>query len=69
MPAEFLQQINGRFRSRRLAVFAISLFAVFAIAQQAKDPVLDGWDSQFSNAPLQAQTMVARSRVQAEIDA
>lgn len=49
--------------------FAILFYAASAVAQQPKDPVLDRWDSQFFAAPLQAQTIATRNRVQAEIDA
>jgi len=63
-----MHQINRHVWTCRLAVFALYMCTSSAMAQQ-KDPVLDGWDSQFSDAPLQAQTIAARNRVQAEIDA
>jgi thiol-disulfide isomerase/thioredoxin len=69
MPLRSFQQVNRRIRSRRLAAFAICLCAVSVVAQQPKDPVLDGWNSQYFNAPVQAKTIAVRNRVQAEIDA
>jgi thiol-disulfide isomerase/thioredoxin len=69
MPPRSLQQVSEGFWPRRLAAFAICFCAALAVGQLPKDPVLDGWDSQYFSAPLQAQTIAARNRVQAEIDA
>lgn len=67
MSLRAFQQVNRYVWICRLAA-AIFFCTVSAIAQQPRDPVLDSWDSQFSGAPLQAQTIAARNRVKAEID-